>query len=109
MPGRFTFPTDADFTYTFKLTQPDGTPYTGQSDIKCTVSDSVAGAVIGSMTAQSATETATLGTYTAVFAAADSLANITQREGAAGYICVLQGAKVLSHDACVFSASAPAG
>jgi len=109
MAARFIFPTDADFTYTFKLTNPDGTPYTGQTDIKCAVSDDTSGAVIGSMTAQSATETATLGTYTAVFAAAASLANITQREGANGYICVLQGTKVLSHDACVFSASAPAG
>jgi len=109
MAARFIFPTDADFTYTFKLTQPDGTPYTGQTDITCTVSDAVSGAVIGNMTAQSAAETTTLGTYTASFAAANSLANITQREGASGYLCVLQGAKVLSHDACVFSASAPAG
>ncbi len=108
MPARFIFPTDADFTYTFKLTQPDGTPYTGQA-VTCTISDATSGAVIGSMTAQSAAETATPGTYTAVFAAAASLANITQREGASGYLCVLQGAKVLSHDACVFSASAPAG
>lgn len=109
MPARFIFPTDADFTYTFKLANPDGTPYTGQSDIKCTVSDAASGAVIGTMTAQSAAETATLGTYTASFAAANSLANITQREGAPGYVCVLQGAKVLSHDACVFSASPPVG
>src|SRR6185312_7516839 len=105
MAARFIFPTDADFTYTFKLTNPDGTPYTGQSDIKCSVSDDTSGAVIGSMTAQSATETTTLGTYTALFAAAQSTANITQREGASGYLCVLQGNKVLSHDACVFSAS----
>jgi len=34
MPARFIFPTDADFTYTFKLMNPDGTSYAGQTDIK---------------------------------------------------------------------------
>jgi len=109
MPARFTFPTQQDFFYEFTLSNPDGTPYTGQNNITCYASDTFGGAIISGMTAVAATETGTPGTYSATFPAAASTANITGREGDAGYVCVAQAAEVLSADQCVFRATSPAG
>ena len=110
MASIFPLPIDGDFYYSFKLTNPDGTPKTGLLDVTVSASLSDGGPPIGTLTKYPAAETSTLGTYAVTFPEADLTAQVgTANVGWAGYVVIYEGAKVLGSDRCKFTAAARVG